>query len=93
MTLTITLCVLLALACAYIAFLHNGKIKDNDKDFIPDTVEEAAQKTIADVEARVKRVKEELADVGKAISEVGNQIGDVPAAIGGKKRAGRKGDK
>jgi F0F1-type ATP synthase membrane subunit b/b' len=90
MTLTITLCVLLALACAYIAFLHTGKIKDADNDFIPDTIEAATEKAVKEAEARLATVKKELSDVTKAISEVGKQIGDVPKAVAGKKRTGPK---
>ena len=63
-----------------------GVFRDDDKDGIPDKVEEVA----AETSRRAKRVKEELSDVGKSIKEVGNQVGDVAKAASGEKRKGRK---
>jgi len=75
-TITVTLLILLA---AYIYMLYSGKIEDNNKNYIPDSVEH-----------RVKRLKEEIKDVKDAIEEVGNQLGDIPSALKGETRPGRK---
>mgnify|MGYP003646043260 FL=1 len=68
----------------YVIFLYKGKIKDTDKDFIPDVIEES----ITDVNKRISRVKDEMKDVKKAAKDLVDQIGDVPKAAG--KRKGRK---
>ena len=73
-----------------LGFMHLGKIKDADKDFIPDAIEDKAAKVKEQAMHRLGRIKEELADVGAAIKEVGNQIGDLPDAAKGKTRKGRK---
>ena len=73
-----------------LGFMHLGKIKDADKDFIPDAIEDKAAKVKEQTMHRLGRIKEELADVGAAIKEVGNQIGDLPNAAKGKTRKGRK---
>jgi len=75
-TITVTLLILLA---AYIYMLYSGKIEDDNKNYIPDSVEH-----------RVKRLKEEIKDVKNAIEEVGNQLGDIPSALKGETRSGRK---
>ena len=73
-----------------LGFMHLGKIKDADKNFIPDVIEDKAAKVKEQTMHRLGRIKEELADVGNAIKEVGNQIGDLPDAAKGKTRKGRK---
>ena len=73
-----------------LGFMHLGKIKDADKNFIPDVIEDKAAKVKEQTMHRLGRIKEELADVGAAIKEVGNQIGDLPDAAKGKTRKGRK---
>jgi len=73
-----------------LGLMHLNKIKDEDKDFIPDAIEDKAKKIKAKAKHRAKRIKEELNDVGAAIKEVGNQIGDLPDAAKGKTRKGRK---
>jgi hypothetical protein len=78
------------LANIVLGFMHLGKIKDADKDFIPDAIEDKAIKVKEQTMHRLGRIKEELADVGAAIKEVGNQIGDLPDAAKGKTRKGRK---
>jgi len=78
------------LANFILGLMHLNKIKDEDKDFIPDAVEDKAKQIKDGAKHRAKRVKEELSDVGSAIKEVGNQIGDLPDAVKGKKRKGRK---
>ena len=45
---------------------------------------------VTQVKTRVKRVKEEVADVVIAAKETVNQVGDVVAAAKGKERKGRK---
>ena len=74
-----------------------GLAKDEDKDGIPDVVEdkvedakEAVERTTAEVKRRVKRVKEELKDVADAAKDVVNQTGDVADAVKGGPRKGRK---
>ena len=78
------------LANIVLGFMHLGKIKDADKDFIPDAIEDKAIKVKEQTMHRLGRIKEELADVGATIKEVGNQIGDLPDAAKGKTRKGRK---
>ena len=80
-------------AVYYFGFYKRGKINDRDGDFIPDELEDAADKVkgaAKEVKRRAKNVKNELKDVVNAAKEVGNQIGDVGAAVKGKKRQGRK---
>ena len=74
-----------------------GLAKDEDKDGIPDVVEdkvedakEAVQKTTKEVKRRARRVKEELKDVADAASDVVEQAGDIADAVKGKPRKGRK---
>ena len=87
--LTIIL-VLSLLANIVLSLLHLDKIKDVNKNFIPDVVEDKAKHIKNETKYRAKRIKEELSDVGSAIKEVGNQIGDLPDAAKGKTRKGRK---
>ena len=75
-TITVTLLILLA---AYIYMLYSGRVEDENKNYILDSVEH-----------RVKRLKEEIKDVKDAIEEVGNQLGDIPSALKGETRSGRK---
>ena len=64
-----------------------GLAKDEDKDGIPDKVEDTAK----EVKRRAQRVKEELKDVADAAKDVVAQAGDVvDAAKGGSTRKGRK---
>ena len=63
-----------------------GLFSDQDKDGIPDEVED----TVKEVKRRAKRVKEELKDVADAAKDVVEQAGDVAGAIKGKPRKGRK---
>jgi len=78
------------IANVFLILLHLGKIKDKDKDFIPDSVEDEFGNIKEGVKYRSKRVKEELGDIVDSIKEVGNQIGDLPDAVKGKTRTGRK---
>ena len=77
----------------YFGFYKRGKINDRDGDYIPDEIEDAADKVkgaAKEVKRRAKKVKKEIKDVVVAAKEVGNQIGDVGAAVKGKKRQGRR---
>ena len=53
------------------------------------TLDEKISEIVEEVETRIDRVKEEVADVVKSAKEVGNQISDVKDAVKGKKRRGR----
>jgi flagellar basal body-associated protein FliL len=69
----------LAVFATYLYMLYSGRVEDENKNYIPDSVE-----------YRVKRLKEEIKDVKDAIEEVGNQLGDIPSALKGEARSGRK---
>ena len=86
-TILIILLVLAAVAGAvWVGTKFFGLAKDDDKDGIPDEVED----TVKEVKRRAKRVKEELSDVKDAIKDVADQAGDIGAAVKGKPRKGRK---
>ena len=70
----------------WVSTKYFGLFSDQDKDGIPDEVED----TVKEVKRRAKRVKEELKDVGEAIGNVADQVGDVAGAVKGKTRKGRK---
>ena len=63
-----------------------GLAKDDDKDGIPDKIEDTAK----EVKRRAKRVKEELGDIADAAKDVIDQAGDIGQAVKGKPRKGRK---
>jgi hypothetical protein len=48
----------------YFALLHKGVIKDSNKNFMPDPVEDAAKR----VKKRYDKVAEEMKDVANAIT-------------------------
>jgi len=74
---------------AYLVMLYKGKIKDIDKDFIADSVEDKIEEIHTNAVNKFRRLKEELKDVAVSIKEVGNQIEDLPKALKNK-RTGRK---
>ena len=74
---------------AYLVMLYKGKIKDTDKDFIADSVEDKIEEIHTNAVNKFSRLKEELKDVATSIKEVGNQIEDLPKSLK-KKRTGRK---
>lgn len=86
---SIILNVVLILVVAYMVFVHTGLIKDEDKNFIPDSIESKVKKMKADLAEMKARLGEELEDVAEAVKEVGNQIDDIPEALS-TKRKGRK---
>jgi tRNA splicing endonuclease len=93
----IVLVLLLAMLAAMLILNKKGVIKDEDNDFIPDSAEEAfekskefAKKAKKETKSRARSVYKEAGDVVDALKEVGNQIGDIPKAATGKKRPGRK---
>ena len=63
---------------AFVVLLYKGVVKDEDKDFIPDELEDRAEAVI-----------EEIKDTKNAIIEVKNQAEDIVDAAKGKKRRGR----
>ena len=77
---------------AAIRLTRKGLTQDENKNFIPDSIEDKFKQLKEELSHRVDRVGEELKDVSEAIKEVGNQIGDVPKAAAGKERKGRKKD-
>tara|TARA_R100001440_G_scaffold2242_1_gene6691 strand:- start:54 stop:275 length:222 start_codon:yes stop_codon:yes gene_type:complete len=66
-------------------FLKRLWIKLWSKTEVDDKIIAAAKEG----KARVKRMGEELSDVGDSLKEVANQAGDVVDAAKGKKRRGR----
>lgn len=89
---SVILNVILLVGLIYMIFIHIGVIKDKDKDFIPDSVEDKFTQLKEDITEIKGRLSEELSDIGKAVKEVGNQIGDVPGVFK-TKRKGRKPNK
>ena len=70
----------------WVSTKYFGLFSDQDKDGIPDEVED----TVKEVKRRAKRVKEELKDVKDAAKDVADQVGDIAGAVKGKPRKGRK---
>ena len=58
-----------------LGFLHLGKIKDADKDFIPDAIEDKAIKVKEQTMHRLGRIKEELADVFLYLIQISDKLG------------------
>jgi hypothetical protein len=86
-TILIIVLVLAAIAGAvWVGTKFFGLAKDDDKDGIPDEVED----TVNEVKRRAKRVKEELGDIADAAKDVIDQAGDIGEAVKGKPRKGRK---
>jgi low affinity Fe/Cu permease len=78
----LVLILLAVVAVAYVVgrvLIKRGKLADEDGNNIPDVIDE-----------RVRRVKEEAADVAKATKTVAKQVKDVADAAAGKPRRGRK---
>lgn len=77
-----------ALTLMYIILIKRKKIKDENKNYIPDSVDEKIKQT----KVRIARVKEETMDVVKSVKEVVKQAKDANTTIytGGGNRKGRK---
>ena len=91
-TILITVSILVVLSAAviiYLVNLHNGNIKDVDKDFIPDRVEDKARQIREEIAQRHANVKLEIEDVAKAIGDAIDGLDDIPKAAAGAKRKGR----
>jgi len=73
-------------AVVWIGTKFFGLTKDEDKDGIPDKVEDTAK----EVKRRAKRVKEEVKDVVEELKDVVEQTKDIKGAVKGKPRRGRK---
>ena len=84
--LIIVLVVAVVAGAVWVGTKFFGLAKDEDKDGIPDKVEDTAK----EVKRRAKRVKEELKDVADAAKDVVEQAGDIKDAVKGKPRKGRK---
>jgi hypothetical protein len=97
----ITVLIILAVVVAGVAVATKfGFVKDEDKNGIPDTVEEKVAEVKVKVEEvkvevakRAKRVKEEAKDVVKAAKKVTEQAKQVAKAANGAPRKGRKSNK
>ncbi len=96
---TILIILVLALVGVFIATKFFGVFKDEDKNGIPDKMEEKIEEKVAEVKEvvievkkRAKRVKEEFQDVKKAAKKVVKQSKDVVKAAAGKptNRRGKK---
>lgn len=94
-----TLIVLLILGVAtvgvFVATKFFGAFKDEDKNGIPDKVEEKVEEVkevVVEVKKRAKKVVKEAGDVAKAAKEVVKQSKDVVKAASNKtgNRKGRK---
>ncbi len=66
--------------------MKTGQVADKDRNNIPDVVDNKVKET----KARVKRVKEEAADVVDALKEAAKQTKDIVDAAKGEKRKGKK---
>ena len=81
--------VILLIAIVYLVFVHIGAIEDEDKNFIPDSLEDKVKGIKQDISEIKSRLGEEVGDVKDAVKEVGDQLGDIPDALK-TKRKGRK---
>lgn len=69
---------------------RDGRITAEDAEVAIAATEKKVEAVKAETKRRVKRVKEEVADIKLAAKEVANQAGDVVKAAKGEKRTGRK---
>jgi outer membrane murein-binding lipoprotein Lpp len=97
----ITVLIILAVVVAGVLVATKfGFVKDEDKNGIPDAVEEKVaevkekvEEVKVEVAKRAKRVKEEAKDVVKAAKKVTEQAKQVAKAANGAPRKGRKPNK
>lgn len=94
--MNLTLIILLVLAIAaigvFVATKFFGAFKDEDKNGIPDQVEEKVEVVVSEVKKRAKKVAEETKDVTNAVKKVAKQSKDVvkAATTSTPSRRGRK---
>jgi F0F1-type ATP synthase membrane subunit b/b' len=93
--LTVLLILGVAIIGVFVATKFFGVFKDEDKNGVPDKIEEkieVAKEVVVEVKQRAKKVKEEVKDVAKAAKEVVKQTKDVAKAATTKtgSRKGRK---
>ncbi len=97
----ITVLIILAVVVAGVLVATKfGFVKDEDKNGVPDAVEEKVaevkekvEEVKVEVAKRAKRVKEEAKDVVKAAKKVTEQAKQVAKAANGAPRKGRKPNK
>jgi gas vesicle protein len=97
----ITVLIILAVVVAGVLVATKfGFVKDEDKNGVPDAVEEKVaevkekvEEVKVEVAKRAKRVKEEAKDVVKAAKKVTEQAKQVAKAANGAPRKGRKSNK
>ena len=97
----ITVLIILAVVVAGVLVATKfGFVKDEDKNGVPDAVEEKVaevkekvEEVKVEVAKRAKRVKEEAKDVVKAAKKVSEQAKQVAKAANGAPRKGRKPNK
>lgn len=71
-------------AGVYYFLIKTGKIKDEDGDFIPDTIEDKYEDIKEDVEEVIVKAKTRVKKVKSEVKDVVEELGDVVSAIKGK---------
>jgi hypothetical protein len=77
----------------FVATKYLNLFKDEDKNGIPDKVEEKieeAKEVIVEVKKRAKNVAKEVKDVAKVAKKVVKEVNEVADAAAGKPKKGRK---
>lgn len=88
MTTTLTILGIIILVAIIIVFalMAKGKIKDENKNLIPDKLEDI----YSTIDERIDQMKLEYQDVKEVVEELKKQVKDIEEAATGKKRRGRK---
>jgi hypothetical protein len=91
-TFIILLVLVLTSVGVFIATKFFGTFKDEDKNGVPDKLEEKVEEVVTEVKKRAKKVVKETKDVTKAVKQVAKQSKDVVKAATSKTptRRGRK---
>lgn len=71
-------------AGVYYFLIKTGKIKDEDGNFIPDTLEDKYEDIKEDVEEVIVKAKTRVKKVKAEVKDVVEELGDVVSAIKGK---------
>ena len=71
-------------AGVYYFLIKTGKIKDEDGDFIPDTIEDKVEDIKEDVEEVIVKAKTRVKKVKAEVKDVVEEVKDVVSAIKGK---------